>query len=95
MKWYRCLVRGENFPGELIGQDHLVGFYTTQFVQDENPQDAEQQALQLLKKHGSLQLPQEKRKSSSAAVFFEEVVEVRADDVDKQPAGLSFFPMEE
>jgi hypothetical protein len=29
---YRCLVRGENFPGEMLSLPYDVGFYTTRFV---------------------------------------------------------------
>ena len=30
--WFRCLFRGENFPGQLAGVAGLVGFFVTRFV---------------------------------------------------------------
>ena len=93
MKWYRCLIRGENFPGEMLGQHQVVGFYTVQFVQDDSPQNAETKALAALKKHTSLQLPEGVNAPKSCRVYFEEIEEVSAEDVDIVQAGLSFHPM--
>ena len=94
-KWYKCLIRGDNFPGELVGEDHPVGFYTIQFVEDVSAADAELAALKLLKQHPSLQFSAEARKASSPTVHFEEIVEVDARDVGDCPQqGLSIFPME-
>jgi len=95
MKWFKCLVCGENFPGELIGHDQPVGFCTTQFVQAETPQDAESKAVLRLKKHKSLQLHDETIKRDAAKVYFENTVEVMADEVDNPQQGLSFYPMDE
>lgn len=94
MTWYKCLIRGENFPGELIGQQHRVGFYVTQFVQAATPDAAEHTALSKLKSHASLQLPEGAEKPKNARVYFEEIVEVRHDDVPDVQPGLSFYPME-
>lgn len=93
MKWYRCLIRGENFPGEIIGQDHLVGFYTVQFIQADCPEGAETKALAALKKHTSLQLPEDVTAPKDCRVYFEEIEDVSAENVDKVLAGLSFYPM--
>ena len=95
MKWYRCLIRGENFPGQLIGENLLIGFFVTQFVQDSSPEAAELKVLALLKKHKSLQLPEGVEKPTATKVYFEEIVEVCAEDVPKEQSGFSFYPMDE
>ena len=95
MNWYRCLIRGENFPGALVGEDHPVGFYTTRYVQELTPEAAELKALSLLKQHTSLQPPDGIAKPKAAKVYFEEIVEVAADEVPDEDKGLSFYPMEE
>jgi len=95
MIWLKCLIRGDNFPGVLVGQDHLVGFYTTQFVQADSAENAELQALQLLKAHESLQFSEEVRSASTATIHFEEIVEVGESEVNDQQPGLSIFPMNE
>jgi hypothetical protein len=93
VNWYRCVIRGENFPGALVGENKPIGFYTTQFVQDISPDAAELQALSLLKQHDSLQVPAGVEKPNTARVYFEEIAEVRADEVPEQKMGLSFYPM--
>ena len=95
MNWYRCLIRGENFPGALVDQNHLVGFYTTRYFQDLTPAAAELKALALLKQHKSLQIPEGVERPKNARVYFEEIVEVGADEVTEQDMGLSFYPMDE
>jgi hypothetical protein len=32
VKCFRCYIAGENFPGELVDDDVLVGFFVTRFV---------------------------------------------------------------
>jgi hypothetical protein len=32
MAWFRCFLRGEHFPGELVGEAGPIGFYVTRFV---------------------------------------------------------------
>ncbi len=49
MKWYKCTIAGENFPGELINEDKEIGFFTTRFVEAETPEAAELSALAILK----------------------------------------------
>jgi len=77
-----------------VGQNHLVGFYTTTYVQQQTPDAAEMEALSLLKKHKFLQLPDGVEKSKTARVYFEEIVEVDTDEVAEEQMGLSFYAME-
>jgi hypothetical protein len=58
MKWYKCFVAGENFPGVLIDDKEPVGFYTTRFVQAVNGEDAEMKVLESLRHEESLKLPE-------------------------------------
>lgn len=95
VKWYKCLIVGANFPGEMIGEEQRVGFYTTQFVQDETREAAELKALAQLRAHKSLQLPKGADRPADARVYFEDIIEVSADEVDDTELGLSFFPMEQ
>jgi hypothetical protein len=47
--WFRCSVRGENFPGELVGSPGDVGFYTTRFIEAPDAAQAEARVLANLK----------------------------------------------
>lgn len=57
MPTYKCFVRGENFPGVLIGEDEPIGFYTTRFVQAPSPAAAELACVDALRAAPKLQLP--------------------------------------
>lgn len=76
MKWFRCLIEGENFPGELANTKELIGFYTTRFVEANTPEEAEMKALDNLKSEESFQLPEGVRPPENAKVYFEEIEEV-------------------
>lgn len=92
MPIFRCLIRGDNFPGEIIHQQYLIGFYTTRFIQADTSARAEQLVAQLLRDDAIFQVPIEDR-SHRAKIFFEEIIEV-ANDVDAKPnQGYTFFPM--
>ena len=49
MKWFQCSIAGENFPGELVDDDKLVGFFVTRFVRAEMIEDAEVLGLSILR----------------------------------------------
>src|SRR3546814_4101780 len=71
MPLFRCIICGENFPGTLLGQEELVGFYTTRFVEADSPEQAEIMAIELLRNDPSLDVSSEHR-TQSAKVFFED-----------------------
>src|SRR3546814_18078626 len=78
MPLFRCIICGENFPGTLLGQEELVGFYTTRFVEADSPEQAEIMAIELLRNDPSLDVSSEHR-TQSAKVFFEDIDEVPGD----------------
>src|SRR3546814_17175149 len=79
MPLFRCIICGENFPGTLLGQEELVGFYTTRFVEADSPEQAEIMAIELLRNDPSLDVSSEHR-TQSAKVFFEDIDEVRSEE---------------
>ena len=95
MKWFRCLIEGENFPGELIGDHKRIGFYTTRFIRANSPQDAELAAISLLKVDKKLQPPEGVTRSEIAKVYVEEIEEVSTGEVPEGQPGYSFFSMDE
>src|SRR3546814_7547538 len=78
MPLFRCIICGENFPGTLLGQEELVGFYTTRFVEADSPEQAEIMAIELLRNDPSLDVSSEHR-TQRAKVFFEDIDEVPGD----------------
>lgn len=95
MPWFRCFVRGENFPGELIGEKGLVGFYLTRFVEAADAPDAEAVALNELKADPRLAPPPGYTPTGQARVFFEEIEEVSPERVPSAPPGITWHPMDE
>ncbi|MBN8482978.1 MAG: hypothetical protein J0L88_15440 [Xanthomonadales bacterium] len=92
MPMFRCAIRGENFPGVVIGSSSPIGFYTTRFVIADDAQQAEMLALDRLRGEEVLSVPPDAR-SSEAKVYFEEIVEVVADRELGSIGGFSFFVM--
>ena len=94
MKWFKCYIEGENFPGELVNDDKLIGFFITRFVQADSPEEAENIALGRLKDEESLKLPTGASPSAIAKVYFGKIAEVSEKDVPTDQPGFTFFPME-
>ena len=91
---YQCLIRGENFPGILIGKQYLVGFYTTRWIEATDEAAAEQLVLERLKKETIFDAPDGHR-SGRAKVYFDEIVTVDCKPKDIVEVGATWFPMEE
>lgn len=94
MKWFKCLIAGENFPGELVEDDKPIGFYTTRWVQAKSAEEAETIGLEMLRNDDSLQLPEGISPPANAKIFFEGIEEVRDTDVPPTQGGFTYFPMD-
>ena len=94
MKWYKCSIAGENFPGELINEDKDIGFFTTRFVKADTAEDAELAALTILKEDKNMALPDGVLPTEKAKVYFEEIIEVSKEDVPDIEAGFAFYAMD-
>lgn len=93
MPWFRCLIRGENFPGQLIGKEYAVGFFVTRFVESADAVGAESLALAQLRAEPKLTITADCSRSVGACVFFEEVTAVGTDVIPEVPTGFVWFPM--
>lgn len=94
-QWFKCRILGENFPGALIGEDGLVGFFTTRAVLAESVQHAESTSLELLRLEPGLQLPDGVPETSQAGIFFEDIWQVAAEEgAALANTGFTWFPME-
>ena len=94
MPWFRCFIRGENFPDPLAPQDVLAGFYVTRFVKARNAAEAETRALEVLRADPRLAPPAGYQPKGIARVHFEEIEAItRAEVPDPQP-GFAWYPMD-
>jgi hypothetical protein len=88
--WFRCFIRGENFPGELIGEDASIGFYTTRFIEAGSVDEAEQLVLEELRAEESLKLRIDINKPTDTKIYFESIHEISFQDVSSN-SGFTFF----
>jgi hypothetical protein len=93
MPVFRCLIRGENFPGELIGLTSAVGFHAARFVEAQSPAEAEQIAVAALRQDAALTVTAEPR-VKNAKVYFESIEEVPAATERGPNTGFTFFSMD-
>lgn len=93
MAWFKCSIRGENFPGQLIGAEGLLGFYTTRFVEAIDAEAAETDALHRLKADPKLAPPSGFTPAGQAKVYFEAIEEIVANTVPTVQPGFAWYPM--
>jgi hypothetical protein len=93
MPLFRCSIRGEGFPGELIGLTVAVGFNATRFVDAESAEEAERIAVAALRQDVALTVTAEPR-VKNAKVYFESIEEVPAETERVPNAGFTFFRMD-
>jgi len=91
MKHFRVFLRGANFLLTFDGQQTRMGFYTTRFVQANNPEGAELLAVDLLRSDKTLRRAAN-LKTDPPMIFADEIAEVAADDVPDVSSGFTFFP---
>lgn len=93
MPWYRCLVRGENFPfeGKPGSGVRPHGFYATRCVEADTAEAAEIVALELLRSEDAFAPPAGDARSKDARVYFEKIEEVNGPQTQ---GGASWFPMD-
>lgn len=93
--WFRCFIRGENFPAIADDSDRLAGFFTTRFVEADNDDDAEARGLETLLADPWFASMRGNSAIGRATVSIQEIDEVMADSVPAQPPGFTFFRMDD
>lgn len=92
MAWFKCILEGENFPGSLIQQEGLIGFFIVRCVEADTEDEAETRALAALKQEAMFDLG-DATKPKDAKVYFNEIVEI--DEPLVPLPGATWFQMEE
>ena len=94
MSLFRVQLRGEHFPGVIVGEGGSIGFYTTRFVEAASEIDAEAAAVEILKADPTLKVAARHR-ANAAKVFVENITGMPEGAVCTPNAGFTFFRMEE
>ena len=104
--WFRCLIRGENFSGEIavaaplvesanpVTTTDTVGFFVTRCVEANSTQEAEKNAVDLLRSEPRFNPTEGYTPTGKERVFVEKITEVAAEDSSKSESGFAFFPSE-
>lgn len=92
MNKYKVMLNGCNFRITLEGTVQRVGFYTTRFVEASDPEQAELQAVSLVKNDEELRAAVRNEPDDPPTIHLEEIVEVADfEDVQVPGAGYSFY----
>ena len=93
MPLYNCYAAGENFPGALLDQQEAVGFFVTITVEADDESDAEARALDVLRNHEKLRLPDGIAPPENAAVYFERIA-LAKEGAEEGDSGFVYYRME-
>lgn len=95
MNKYKVMLNGRNFQIPLEGTVQRVGFYTTRFVEANDPEQAELRAVALVKSDEELRTAVRNKPDDPPTIHLEEVVEVvDFEGVQVPGAGYSFYAEE-
>lgn len=90
MAEWRVLLNGRNFLLEFEGEPKRLGFYTTRFVEAQNPEAAEMAAVQMVREDSTLQQVLNDP-SDSPMIYAEEVTEATRQNSEYPNTGYTFY----
>jgi hypothetical protein len=95
MKKYKVFIRGENFLINLDGDNQMVGFYRTRFIEAENEEAAEYAAMDMLRRDPKLAKGVLNEQSDPPTMYAEEIEELSSFKDCRVPGtGIAFYPQE-
>ncbi len=94
MAEWRVLLNGRNFLLQTDGEPKRLGFYTTRFVEAQDPEAAELAAVQMVRKDSAFQLVLNDR-SDPPMIYAEEIAECVRSDSEYPNTGYSFYDEED
>ena len=96
MKKYQVLLEGKNFLIEYEGKLQKHGFYTTRYIEAENPEEAELKAVEAIKSDKKLIESVKNYRADAPMIYLEEISELETFENVKPPgSGYSFYIDEE
>lgn len=93
MKKYKVMINGQNFHIEVDGKIQKLGFYTTKWVEAQNPKDAELKAVDLVRQDDFFKVSVRNPHDNTPMIYLKELSEVENfDGVNLPGAGYAFYP---
>ena len=91
MNRYQVMLRGENFLLDFMDEKEKCGFFTTVWVEAENPEEAELNAVAELKKHEDLISGILNESDDVPMIYLEEMRELEPDSKLQKSGGRTIF----
>ena len=85
------MLRGENFLLDFVDKEKKCGFYTTIWVEANNPEEAELNAVAKVKEQKDLSSGLLNDSDDSPMIYLEEIQELGSEDELQENAGRTFF----
>ena len=97
MKRFKVKLHGENFLLNLDGELKKYGFFATKLVEAENPQEAEKNAIILIRQHPNSRDTVLNENADRSTIILEEIEEVNflKSFAKKSTTGFTFYPKDE
>jgi hypothetical protein len=97
MKRFKVKLHGENILLNIDGEFKKFGFYATNFIKAENPQEAKKIAAILIRRHPNLKDTVLNESTDRPTINIEEIEEVNALKflTKKSTTSFTFYPEEE
>lgn len=94
MPHYQVTLNGKNFWLSLDEKPMKFGFFTSRLVESANEEQAELDAVQLIRKDPGLQGVLNER-SDPPMIYCKEIIEIEPFDATMIQAGFTFYPEDE
>jgi hypothetical protein len=92
MSKYRVSVNGENFLLEFDGRPQKVGFYVWRTIEADNPEEAENSVIEIVRNDSRLKGLVLNERDDSPILYAEEIEEVSTPDPDEElNTGFSWY----
>jgi hypothetical protein len=96
MKKFRVMLEGRNFLFNSDEGRKVMGFYTTRFVEAENPKEAENLSVELIKNDSKLKDSVLNERSDPPEIYLESIDELESFGGNSVPGnGYTFYPDED
>ena len=93
MNKYRVSLQGENFLLSFDGKPEKHGFYTTRFVEANDPKEAETISINLIRNDPDLKAAVLNKQGDPPMIYTKEIEElINFKDIEPPGGGYTFYP---
>jgi hypothetical protein len=95
MKKYKVMLEGKNFLMKIEGKVRRLGFFTTRFLEANNPEDAKLKAVQMIRDDKQFSEAVQNEREDPPMIYLDSIYELKSFDGLLVPGtDYAFFPDE-